>query len=201
MLLPAPLPCSEVDSTWRPALARDQLQQCDRAQFAVLYERHSGAIHRFLRDLLGDDALAADATQETFVRAFHRMGTLDDRANVAPWLFGIARNVSREFRKARTRARRTFLPEPQQVSEPIALASGSPEGELLDREAVRVVGVALATLSEDRRTVLLLRLDHALAYEQIATLMGWSLAKVKVEIFRAREQLRAAMQQYEGGAR
>jgi RNA polymerase sigma-70 factor (ECF subfamily) len=46
---------------------------------------------------------------------------------------------------------------------------------------------------------LLLRCDHGLAYDEIAPLMGWSLSKVKVEIFRAREVLRATLQEYRGG--
>ena len=75
----------------------------------------------------------------------------------------------------------------------------SPETELLDREALGVVQRALALLSEERREVLLLRLDHGLAYDDIAQVMGWSLAKVKVEIFRAREVLRATFEAYRGG--
>ena len=45
--------------------------------FAELYAQHGGRIHRFLRDLLGDVALAADATQETFVRAVRHEDTCD----------------------------------------------------------------------------------------------------------------------------
>lgn len=167
-----------------------------RVELGILYSRHARAIQRFLCDLLGDAALAADATQETFVRAYSRMGALDDPGRAGPWLFGIARNVSRELRKARRRAGKALAPVG--ADGPCA---ASPEGALLDREAVGVVSAALARLSDDRREVLLLRLDHGLAYEQIAQLMGWSLAKVKVEMFRAREQLREAMQRYEGGAR
>ncbi len=79
----------------------------------------------------------------------------------------------------------------------------SPETQLLDREAVVVVTRALAQLPEDRRAALLLRLDHGLRhYDEIARAMGWSLSKVKVEIFRAREVLRATLGcgQYRGGA-
>jgi len=166
----------------------------------MLYQQHAPCIHRFVCDLLGDRALAADATQETFVRAFRRISELDDRSHLPAWLFGIARNVSRELRKARFRAGRTFVAEAGEL-DPAAPRYGTPEAALLDREAAGVLGAALARLSEDRRAVLLLRMDHGLAYEQIAETMGWTLAKVKVELFRAREQLRAALEAYEGGAR
>jgi RNA polymerase sigma-70 factor (ECF subfamily) len=167
----------------------------ERVAMAALYATLAPGVQRFLRDLLGDAALAADATQETFVRAFRRYDTLDDHARVAPWIFGIARNVSLELRKARGRSRRVVVEG--EGSDDARATTRTPEAELLDREAVRVVGTALERLSDDRRAALLLRLDHGLAYDEIAGLMGWSLAKVKVEIFRAREVLRATVEEYE----
>ena len=167
---------------------------------ATLYAEHSPSIHRFLCDLLGDAALASDATQETFVRAFRRMDALRGVARVLPWLFGVARNVSLELRKSRFRARRVFVPEGEvEETKAASACGGSPESELLGQEAVHVIKVALGKLSEDRRAVLLLRLDHGLAYDEIAALMEWSLSKVKIEIHRAREVLRATLAEYEEG--
>ena len=165
-----------------------------------MYADLAPGVLRFLCDLIGDASLASDAVQETFIRAFRRVDELPRDARLAPWVFGIARNVSLEVRKARGRVRRVMVDpgaEPRtDVPDP---GARSPEAELLDREALRVVACALERLSEDRRAALLLRLDHGLAYEDIAQLMGWSLAKVKVEIFRAREVLRATLDEYRGG--
>jgi RNA polymerase sigma-70 factor (ECF subfamily) len=175
----------------------------DRAALGALYVEHGARVFRFLRDLLGDAVLATDATQETFTRAFRSLHTVDAGRSVVPWLFGIARNVSLELRRARFRSGRVLVPEGEFATE-VSAANASPERALLDREAVAVVERALARLSEDRRAMLLLRLDHGLAYDEIASLMGFSLAKVKVEIFRAREVLREAMAEYGsdvGGAR
>ncbi len=172
----------------------------DRAALAELYARHAPPIHRFLRDLLGDAALAADATQETFCRAFRRLGSLDDRGRSVPWLFAIARNVSLEVRRARMRHGRIFVAEDGVHEAADAVCRmGSPESVLLDQESVRVVGAALERLGEDRRAALLLRFDHGLAYEEIAEAMSWTLAKVKIEIFRAREVLRGALDEYRAG--
>ena len=178
------------------ALARDE------AALAALYAAHAPAILRFLTDLLADHAAAADATQETFVRAFRRLDTLRGTDRIAPWLFGIARNVSLEQKKARRRRGRVVVPEePRREGEADREGADArtPEAELLGREAAGVLERALARLSDDRRAMLLLRLDHELAYEEIATLMGFSLAKVKVEIHRARQVLRAELDAYRGG--
>jgi RNA polymerase sigma-70 factor, ECF subfamily len=167
--------------------------------FAALYAQHGTRIHRFLNDLLGDRALAADATQETFVRAFRQKDAFDAGRAIAPWLFGIARNVSLEMRRARHRARRVIAPSNEQGDAPEPRVTGSPESELLGREALRIVEAAVTSLSDDRRAMLLLRLDHGLSYDEIAASMGFSVAKVKVEIFRAREVLRETMARYERG--
>ena len=174
-------------------------QERDDAEFAAIYAQHGGRIHRFLSDLLGDRALAADATQETFVRAFRQRDGFEVGRSIAPWLFGIARNVSLEMRRARYRARRVISPSNEEGDAPEPRFSGSPESELLGREAIRVVEAAVEQLSDDRRAMLLLRLDHGLSYDEIASLMKFSVAKVKVEIFRAREVLRETMARYERG--
>ncbi len=182
----------------RAAAAGEQRRASDDV-FRELYAAHGGRIHRFLSDLLGDRALAADATQETFVRAFRGREAFDAGRSIAPWLFGIARNVSLEMRRARHRARRVIAPSNDAGDAPEPELTGSPESELLGREALRVVEAAMERLSEDRRAMLLLRLDHGLSYDEIASLMGFSVAKVKVEIFRAREVLRETMAEYERG--
>jgi RNA polymerase sigma-70 factor (ECF subfamily) len=171
----------------------------ERTILASLYAAHGRRIHRFLRDLLGDVALAADATQETFARATKLVarGGVGEKLG-APWLFGIARNVSLEVRRARMRSGRVIA---SGAPIPDAEAFDSPESELLGREAALVIDRALEELSHDRRAMLLLRLDHGLAYDDIAVLMGVSLAKVKVEIFRAREVLRASLAAHERGDR
>ena len=175
----------------------------ERAQLASAYAEHGPRIHRFLRDLLGDATLANDATQETFARASRHLTELRDGRPPTPWLpwlFGIARNVSLEVRRARFRSARVIsTTTDDQERSSRAATTESPERALLDREALLVVERALARLSEERRGMLVLRLDHGLTYEAIAETMGCSLAKVKVEIHRAREILRATMLEYQKG--
>ncbi len=169
----------------------------------ALHHAYARSIHRFLCDMLGNTSLARDATQETFVRAFQRLPTLESPERPAPWLYGIARNVSLEFRRARRRRRRVLDENGLEMwdSQGAEDVRGSPEDQAIRNEALHLVDDALGELSHDRRTVLLLRVDHDLSCDDIAAAMGWSVAKVKVEVHRARQALREAIQKMEGGGR
>ncbi|WNG31300.1 RNA polymerase sigma factor [Cystobacter fuscus] len=161
----------------------------DPAAFRGLFEQHSPAVWRFLRDLLRDEAAADEATQETFVRAHARLGALRDDTRFVSWLLGIARHVYLESRRGQA----THLDVADEENEPLleaARPSPTPEAWLLDRELEGLLSEALGEVREERRAALLLRIDHGLAYEDIAQVMGWSLPKVKNEIHRARLQLR-----------
>lgn len=184
----------ETAATPEPNAERQLLARARRGEptaFRALFEQHSPAVWRFLRDLSRDEAAADEATQETFVRAHARLSTLREETRLGSWLLGIARHVYLESRRGRTTA--THLDITAEESEPLleaALPSPTPEDLLLDRELEGLLAQALGELGEDRRAALLLRIDHGLAYEDIAQVMGWSLPKVKNEIHRARLRLR-----------
>lgn len=166
--------------------------------FKVLFERHVGAVRRFLRDVLRDGTQADDATQETFARAHAQLPRLDTPERFRPWLLGIARNVAFEARRLKVH---TAWDEEEDGVPDAVVPSPDPEALLLDRELAGHLEEALATLSPTRRAALLLRLDHGLAYEDIAQAMGWSLPTVKNEIHRARLKLRAHLLPHLGGRR
>jgi RNA polymerase sigma-70 factor (ECF subfamily) len=165
----------------------------DARAFRSLYERHSRALFRFLCDQLRDSSAAEEALQETFVRAHARLSTLHDPDRVRAWLFGIARLVAMEARRARAGE------AGEGVLDELPMPGPSPEISLLGREAARALDLALADLRPDRREALLMTADHELPYSDIAENLGWSLAKVKVEIHRARRELRTRLSKYLGG--
>lgn len=182
----------------------------DRAALRAIYERHAPAVQRFVRDLLRDGAARdgdGDALQDTFVRVFQRIESLEDPDRLVGWIFGIARHVCQEHRRAAARRGGLFgwlglgatASRAAQVDRAESLLTTAehpgptPEAALLGKESASALERALGELSPDRRALLLLRCDHQLSYEEIATAMGFSLPKVKVEIFRARQALRAAL--------
>ncbi len=171
----------------------------DAEAFRVIFDREAPGVRRLLGDLLRDDAAADEGTQETFVRAHHRLGTLEQAGKLQGWLFGIARMVFFE----QVRRKRRDGPPVDPAEEPAQVdRAASPEAVLLSAESNRLLDDALQELDEERRAALLMRIDHGLGYGEIAAAMGWTLQKVKNEIHRARLQLRRSLAGYlEEGAR
>ncbi len=190
------MPEGESDGAHSPGtpVPAPEVEEAAPATERAIYERHARAIHRFVRDMLGNESDAADATQETFFRAFGMLGELRDPDRLRPWLFGIARRVSLELFRARKRTRAARATEPCPEIDEL-----TPEAMLLGREAQRIISAAMGRLREKRRAALLLRVDHELSYSDIAELMDWSVAKAKVEVHRGRLQLRTILAEHHAG--
>src|SRR5262245_49780153 len=167
----------------------------DAGAFREIYDRHSPAVFRFLMNVLGDRAAAEEATQETFVRAHCRLRMMREGDKLLPWLFGIARNVCFETRRQFAKSRRCGGED--ELDDRVAELP-SPEALLLHREADELLARALQRVPEERRAALLLQMDHGLPYADIADILHWSVAKVKIEIHRARLKLRAELAKYLG---
>lgn len=183
-----------IEESSEEALVR-RAQEGEGDAFKVLFERNVSGVRRFLGDLLKDSSAADEATQETFVRAHALLGRLKDRVRLQGFLLGIARNVA--FEHHRRGPTREYVEEELPIE--AVLPAPDPERLMLDRELEVAFAVALAELKPERRAALLLRLDHGLAYEEIAEAMGWSLPTVKNEIHRARLKLRQLMLPHVGG--
>ena len=81
----------------------------DRAAFAELYDRRARLIRAICYDTTKDLHSAADLTQEVFFRAYRNLGDLRDPHRFGVWLVGIARQVSREWRRGRLKQRRLLM--------------------------------------------------------------------------------------------
>jgi RNA polymerase sigma-70 factor, ECF subfamily len=155
--------------------------------FSEVYQRYVHDVHRFSLYLSGNRALADDLTSETFVHAF--WGASDLRVDtVKAYLLAIARNL---YRNAMDRERRAVPMD--KMPEPVD-ATPSPEQTAVDREALSNVLQAIQKLPDLQRDALVLAIGQDLRYEQIAAILGCSVAAVKVRIHRARLQLKQELE-------
>jgi RNA polymerase sigma-70 factor (ECF subfamily) len=151
----------------------------------------------FIYDMVGDRELAEELTQETFVRAFRAIQTMKPETKLSTWLFGIARNVARESLRARSRSTRQVTLEDESVTD-LSDRNPVPVDQLLSKELNDLIRRSLAALDEDKRLVFTLKVFHQCSYEEIAEITGFSLAKLKTDLHRARAEMRRRIQPYAG---
>ena len=166
-----------------------------RARFFRDALAHADALHNLARYLTGSVVEAEDLVQETFARATAAAGRLPPTANLRAWLFRILRNAHLDQRRraghdpARPGESDSALEDTAAVDEG---SQGDPEASWVRKCAARDLEVALHSLSEDRRTVILLDLE-GLPDGEIAEVLGCAPGTVKSRLSRARADLRRAL--------
>jgi len=169
----------------------------DAEAFRLIFERYSRPVISFIFDMVNDRSLAEELTQETFVRAYRAIHTMRRETKLSTWLFGIARNVARESLRARARASRHVDLMDKSVVD-LSDRKPVPVDGVLSKELNHVIRRSLAELDEDKRLVFTLKVLHQCSYEEIAEITGFSLAKLKTDLHRARAEMRRRVGSYAG---
>lgn len=167
-------------------------KQGDSAAFGQLVGMFQDRLYHAMVHICGSPAEAEDVVQETLVQAFFRLDTFQQKSSLYTWLYRIAINRAIN-RKRRERGDLSVEQHQQETgSEPLD-PRDSPGENLLRQERARQVQAALAKLSEEYRTVMVLREIEGFSYETIAEIVGISVGTVRSRLHRARSQLRQTL--------
>lgn len=161
----------------------------DPEEFAAIFDRHAGAVHRYLARRIGGP-VADDLTAETFLVAFRDRGRYDaGRADARPWLYGIATNLVRRHQRAEVRQYRALA---RTGVDPVTDEDG-----VLTRVAAaaasRRVAAVLAKLSAKERDVLLLVAWEDLGYAEVAQALDIPVGTVRSRLHSARSRMQRAL--------
>jgi RNA polymerase sigma-70 factor (ECF subfamily) len=182
---PAPGPLSDTELI-QAALAGD-----GRAERA-LYDAHVDRVFRLCYRLAnGDDARAQDFTQETFVRAFSRLGDFRGEAALGTWLHSIAVSVSLNGmrRVKRWNERETALDDAPEIgAEP---RRAEPDLKMKLRRAI-------AQLPEHYRVVFVMYDMEGYTHDEIGAALDMPAGTSKARLSRARAKLREALAEFAG---
>jgi RNA polymerase sigma factor (sigma-70 family) len=153
------------------------------ARFRALFVETYAALRRYARHRGFSPTDSDDLVAEVFTIAWRRIDDVPEDAT--PWLFGVARNVSRNLRRGELRAARMLarLPRPE-IQHPV-----EPD-ESADSEVIRN---ALASLDERDRELLVLVAWDGLTPQQAATALGSTAGATRVRLHRARARFAAAL--------
>lgn len=164
----------------------------DRAAAEALLRTHQGKVYGYLVRLTSDKDLAAEALQETFLRAFRGLPTYDERNKFSSWLFRIAHNEGVRQLSRHTRRRES---DPEDVFPNLADPSPSP-GEILEKkEQQRMLKAAMSVLTPEERQVAHLRLREDMPFREIAEIMGCPLNTALGRMNSARKKLAKALKE------
>lgn len=157
----------------------------DREAARQLYDAHAPRVYRLVYRLCGDEELARDFTQDTFVRAFDQLAGFRGDAAFSTWLHRIAvTTTSNAMRKVRRRWLRETaidgIPEP---------AAPPPADDDLQAR----LAAAIDALPEIYRTTLVMHDIEGFTHAEIASALGIPEGTCKSRLFQARAQLRRTL--------
>jgi len=165
-----------------PLLAQ-QAQAGSMEAFDLLVKCYEGSIYRYLMRSLRNHEDASDYMQQVFLKAWLNLTGLQNMASFSTWLFSIARNLVRDYWRAK---KPSCLYWEELVVDTVELSTRGPEESTADVELMRL---ALAELAPKLRCCLVLRLVGGYLPCEIACIVGINATSVGTYISLARRQL------------
>lgn len=174
----------------------------DQSAFEELVVKYQQSVMNFIYRTVPDLNEAEDLAQNVFLQAWKARERYKVSAKFSTWLFTIARNLSLNEIRRRTRHAAESMDATIDDGESDSARqfedrdSAPPTEELIRSELERKVAEAVADLPENQRTAMLLAQDQEMSYEDIARVLDCSLSATKSIIFRARETLKQRLKPY-----
>jgi RNA polymerase sigma-70 factor (ECF subfamily) len=157
--------------------------------FAGFYERSARPLWAYLARVSGDPALADDLLQESYIRFLCAAHPQDGEVAARRYLFRIGTNLLRDhWRRPRPASIEEIAEERMQVAD---TSAGS--------EAAAMLGPALARLRPRERQLLWLAYAEGYSHREIAEIMGFASASVRLLLFRARRKVAGLLREPAAG--
>jgi RNA polymerase sigma factor (sigma-70 family) len=179
-----------------------QAARQDPQAFREFYDRYAVWVRSWFQRQTGSESAALDLTAETFAQAWRATRRFRDEADGsgAPWLFGIARNLLRQYHKhhrIETAAR-------ERLGLTLAFAESDDYDRVDDRISADSLGPALQTavgaLPDEQRRALELRVVQQLSYDEVAGRLGCTQNAARLRVSRALRTLFGELGSVEGSA-
>jgi RNA polymerase sigma-70 factor (ECF subfamily) len=167
----------------------------DRHAFAELVRRHQSAARACLRKLTaGNQALADDLAQETFVLAWRNLRQFRQEAKFSTWLYRIATNCWLAHARKRTETLASDLDpgpgdEGREIMDMTAAAGDGERASSLKLDLTR----AMSALTEAERAAIVQCYHNDLSHEEAAYVLNCPVGTVKTHVFRAKQKLKVAL--------
>jgi RNA polymerase sigma-70 factor (ECF subfamily) len=149
--------------------------------FTEIMERYQSAIIHYLHRLTGDNDLAADLAQDTFIQAYQGLMKSNAEINLRPWLYRIASNNAWQYWRRRRLLSLVPFSRFKQPPEPLVYSVGNPDDEKL------VIKDVISKIPLEQRTCLILHYAEGLKYREIADILNISEEAVRKRVSRGKK--------------
>ena len=153
------------------------------------------ALYRYARLMTGDDALAEDVWQTTFLQAYRDMGRFGGRSTLKTWLYTIARHRCLDALRVERRRRKRFVLT--DVVPEVVDATSAPDERMSQQQSAAALEACLHTLSPVAREAVLLRYREGFSYRDMEKLCEESSTTLRARVSRAMPVLRRCLQKKE----
>lgn len=168
----------------------------DTEAYGQLVERFQERLHNAMLQVVSSYDEAEDVVQDSFVQAYIKLDTFQGHSRFFTWLYRIAFNnaLSRQRRRRADlsieQSREITGTDPEDRTE-------SPDEPLLRHERIALVHAALRQLSDEHRSILVLREMENMSYEDIAEILDINIGTVRSRLSRARNQMKLQLEELE----
>lgn len=179
-----------------------QAARQDPQAFREFYDRYAVWVRSWFQRQTGSESAALDLTAETFAQAWRAIRRFRDEADGsgAPWLFGIARNLLRQYYKRH----RIETAARERLGLPLSFAESDDYDRVDDRISADSLRPALQTavggLPDEQRRALELRVVQQLSYDEVAGRLGCTQNAARLRVSRALRTLIGELGSVEGSA-
>ena len=165
-----------------------RLQRRDPQALAELYDRYGRTAYSLILRMVRDKSIAEDLVQETFLRVWNRVHTIDSaKGAIGPWLLAIARNGAIDYLRSSAGRERNAVELDEAGHAPLY---GEMEAGILISDQARRARAAMNNLAPNYRTVMELAYFEGLTQSEMSVRMGQPLGTIKTWVRAALQCLR-----------
>ena len=166
----------------------DRWLRGDRTAFSDIFRAYRKLVYGILRHLLGNDPDIDDVVQLAFIEVFRSLATFEGRSKLSSWIARIALHAGYHHLRHRRNHPSDFASEHDIPDLADSSAHGDTERGIRQREAMARVHAIVATIATKKRTVFVLNDLEGMSQEDIAEVVGTSIATVRTRLFHARRE-------------
>lgn len=166
----------------------------DKNAFGLLIIEYEKSVYNIALRMMRNEEDAKDVAQEALIKVYKNLNKFDEKSTFKTWIYRVTMNTALDaIRKQKsTKQKETFsLDEQIEVKDDKAIdKEHQPESQMILNERKKVLYDAMNQLSQDQKSIVLLRDIKGLSYKEIAYILDSSEGTVKSRLNRGRKKLK-----------